>query len=122
MTYPETVSELFPSKWLKAADLEKPVTVEIEDVAFETVYDARSKEHVLKLTISFQGAQKRLIPNKTQCEALWKITDSERFLDWVGKTVTLAPGVAHNGKPTIVISRPNGWTRVNNEPPVTDTE
>lgn len=107
---PETVSELFPSKWLRADDLQKPFTLEIEGTEFETVYDTRSKEHGLKLTVSFRGAQKRLIPNKTQCEALWAITSSERFADWAGHTVILSPGRAHNGKSTIVISapQPNG--------------
>lgn len=104
--YPQTVSELFPSKWLKAVDLEKPVCIEIVAVDFETVYDVQIHEHILKLVVGFKGAKKRLIPNKTQCESLWAITGSEVFADWVGHTVTLAPGKAHNGKPTIVISRP----------------
>lgn len=104
--YPQTVSELFPSKWLKAVDLEKPISIEIVAVDFETVYDAQNREHVLKLVVGFKNAQKRLIPNKTQCEALWKIAQTEVFAEWVGHTVTLAPGKAHNGKPTIIVSRP----------------
>lgn len=104
--YPQTVSELFPNKWLKAIDLEKPVSIEIVAVDFETVYDAQNHEHVLKLVVGFKNAQKRLIPNKTQCEALWAITKTEVLVEWVGHTVVLAPGKAHNGKPTIVISRP----------------
>lgn len=111
--YPQTVSELFPSKWLKATDLEKPISIDIVAVDFETVYDAKNGEHVLKLVVGFKGAKKRLIPNKTQCEALWAITSSEFFKDWVGHSVILAPGRANNGKPTIVISRPaDGSTAV----------
>ncbi len=121
---PQTVSELFPSKWLKADDLEKSFDLEIAGTEFETVYDARSKEHILKMVVNFKGAQKRLIPNKTQCEALWVITGSEHFADWAGHTVTLSPGRAHNGKPTIIISPPstqNGQGGDNEpEPPMTE--
>ena len=115
--YPKTVSELFPSKWLKAIDLEKPVSIKIVSVYFETVYDAQNHEHVLKLVVGFKGAQKRLIPNKTQCEALWAITQTEVFAEWVGHTVTLTRGKAHNGKPTIVISAPVPQTNENSKSP-----
>lgn len=118
--YPQTVSELFPSKWLKAADLKRPFNLEIEKTEFVTVYDVRSKEHVLKLVVSFKGAQKRLIPNKTQCEALWAIIESERFEDWADHTVTLSPGKSHNLKPTIVISRPAG--NGNGSPPMEEAQ
>ncbi len=120
--YPKTVSELFPSKWLKAVDLEKPISIEIVSVGFESVYDAQTREHVLKLVVGFKGAQKRIIPNKTQCEAVWAITASERFADWVGYTITLAPGRANNGKPTIVISAPAPQTNENSKSPAPEVE
>ena len=110
--YPETVSELFPPKWLKASDLPGPVTVMIGGTEFEEVYDAREREHMPKLVVWFAGAQKRLIPNKTQCEAIAGIVGSERFCDWAGVTVRLMPGLARNNKPTIVIRPAEAEERV----------
>lgn len=103
--YPQTVSDYFPSKWLKPDDLnDKPVTISIKALLWEEVYDIRERSHVTKLIIAFAGATKRLIPNKTQCEAIWAATQSEKFADWVGKAVILTPGIAPNRKPTIIIS------------------
>ena len=105
MKQPETVSELYPSKWLKAADLTRPVTVAIAAVGFEDVYNPQAGETVTKLIVTFEKCQKRLIANKTQCEAIWQITGTERFADWPGHSVTVGPGRTHNGKATVVISR-----------------
>jgi len=44
-----------------------------------------------------------MICNKTQCQALTDLTGSERFTDWVGRVVILAPATAQNGKPTLAI-------------------
>ena len=105
-TYPQTVSELYPSKWLKAADLARPVTVKIEQCSFEQIYNQRAGEHEPRLVIAFTGCKKRLITNKTQCQAIAAIVGSDAFADWPGQAVTLAPGRAHNGKQTIIVSRP----------------
>ena len=106
--HPKTVSELYPMKWLKAADLPGPVVVRIEGISFEELYDQQAREYSTKLVISFVGARKRLIPNKTQCEAIWEITGSENFDDWPGCEVELKPGRARNGKPTIIIGKAGG--------------
>jgi hypothetical protein len=100
---PATVSELYPSKWLKRDDLAgRPVRVKIEAVNIETFRqpDGTSK---VSAVVTFAGKTKRLICNKTQCNAFASVTGSERFADWVGHEVMLAPATSQNGKPTIAI-------------------
>jgi hypothetical protein len=101
--FPETVSDLYPSKWLKRDDLAgRSVSVKIEAVNIETFRqpDGTSK---VSAVLAFAGKSKRLICNKTQCMALVSAIGSERFSDWVGHEVMLAPATAPNGKPTIVV-------------------
>lgn len=102
---PQTVSDLYPSKYVKPADLQgKPVTVHIAKVSVEELRQFDGTR-ALKVVLTFHKAAKRMILNKTQCLALASITGSERFDAWVGHTITLSPGMAHNGKPTLLISR-----------------
>jgi len=98
----EYASDIYPL-WLRAADLEgRAVTVKIARVDVET-FHGRDGGDRQALVLSFERARRRLILNRTQVNALCRILRSERLADWVGKRITLAPGVAPNGKPTIVI-------------------
>jgi len=98
----KTLSELYPSPWLHAADLAKPVTVRIAAVELQEFHmpDNTTK---LALVVSFEKAKRKLVANKTQCRTLMAITGSETFADWVGASITLAPAVAPNHKGTIAI-------------------
>ncbi len=103
MDAPKTVSELYPPKWVKAADLGgRAVSVKIAEVVVES-FRLPDGTHRASAVLAFEGKTKRLILNKTQCKQLVEITGSERFEEWVGKTVALAPATAQNGKPTIAI-------------------
>jgi hypothetical protein len=105
---PKTVSELYPPKWVKAADLGgRAASVKIAGVAVESFRqpDGSSKQAAV---LAFEGKTKRLILNKTQCKQLVEITGSERFEDWLGRAVNLAPATAQNGKPTIAIRAGHG--------------
>jgi hypothetical protein len=86
MPTPDTVAALYPSKWLKADDL-----------------GGVAKRVTIAAVLDFERATKRMICNVTQCRALASVLGSDRFADWIGKAVTLAPGTAPNGKPTIEI-------------------
>jgi hypothetical protein len=108
MNTPKTVSELYPPKWVKAADLGgHAVTVKISDVAVES-FRLPDGTHRASAVLAFEGKTKRLILNKTQCKQLVEITGSERFEEWVGRSVSLAPATAQNGKPTIAIRASHG--------------
>lgn len=106
-TKPRTISDLFPSKWLRSTDLKNPVTVKIAQVELVEVYNKQSRQQEQKLALSFEylgkPLSKRLLVNKTNGYRLAEILETEVFADWPGKTVTLAPGRSPNGKPTIVV-------------------
>ena len=101
---PATVTELYPPKWLKAEHLQgRAVTVKITAAIVE---DFRQVDGQMKpaLVLSFEGKRLRLICGKTQVHDAMMAIGSERFADWPGHLLTLAPAVATNGKPTIAIS------------------
>ncbi len=100
--WPTTVSELYPRLWLKPEDLKgKAVTVTIAKYAIEE-FRQPNGETRQALVLAFEKASKRLICNKTQVLAIAAMF-GENFADWLGRAITLAPGTANNGKPTIVI-------------------
>jgi len=103
MATPTTVSELFPRVWLKSSDLGgRAVTVKIAGVKVEELRQLNG-EKAPKVVLTFEGKKLRLACNKTQAIAIGRIAGSERFADWVGFTVVLSPGMAQNGKPTIIV-------------------
>lgn len=99
---PRSVSQMFPSKWLRAADLPRVVTVKIASVDVQEMRQVDGSK-AWKALIGFENKEKKLICNKTQAEALARLTGSEQFAEWIGHTVRLAPATAHNGRPTIAI-------------------
>ena len=100
----ETVSDLYPSPWLCAADLGgKRIRVTIERVDVEAIRQ-RDGGTAPRAVLTFQRARKRMILNKTQCDQMVTLTGTERLADWVSHEVVLSPGTAPNGKPTIVIA------------------
>lgn len=101
---PTSVDDLYPRQWVAAADLNgKAVAVKIVRVDVETFHVPAINEKKTAAVLSFEGARRRLILNKTQCRALAEITRSGQFKDWIGKTVALQAAKAPNGKPTIAI-------------------
>ncbi len=101
---PETIDELYPSRWLRPDDLQgRSVEIEVMRVTVEEIYTPQTYTDDWRAILDF-GRSKRMILNKTQCEAMRRITGSEKFTDWAGANIALDPGIAHNGKPTIVIN------------------
>jgi hypothetical protein len=113
-TQPETVSDLFPSRWLAPADLRgRSVTLTITAVAVEQRHNPRTHKPEPKAVLDFGRSigcarHSRLPLNRAQCLALAALAGSERFADWPGLRVTLHPATAPNGKPTIRITK-EGW-------------
>lgn len=98
------VRNVFPSPWISPDDLgAKKFELVIAGVALEEVHDRQTNRKVQKMVVSFVGAKKKLITNKTQAFALAHICDSDETEEWAGKRVALRAGKAHNGKPTIVV-------------------
>jgi hypothetical protein len=81
-----SLSELFPTQNLSAGDLNgKEVTVTIESVSVEKIGDD------VRGILSFRGAQKRLVLNKTNAYAIGEHYGEGEANDWVGKQITLYP-------------------------------
>jgi len=80
-------SEVFPSKYLKAEDLEGDITVTIENVALEGLKDQAGRE-VDKPVAFFEEYEKGLILNKTNWAMIAKQFGDESD-DWKGKKITL---------------------------------
>lgn len=98
---PTRVSQLFPSKWLSAADLPHPVTTTISAAKLQ---ELRQQDGSMewKLVITFEKATKQWILNRTQASALADAL-GDMYGDWPGARVKLAAGRASNGKDTIVV-------------------
>ena len=78
------INDAFPSKYLKAADIEGNPTVEIANVSEEEV--GRDKE--VRPVLYFHGEEKGIILNKTNANNIAKLYGYETD-DWVGKKVVL---------------------------------
>jgi len=101
-----TVSEVYPSKWLRAVDLQgRPARVQIVAVDVQD-FRQRDGSQEARIVISFARKHRRLVCNRTQAQALAEILGTEEFERWIDRDVILAPGRAPNGQQTIVITAP----------------
>lgn len=79
------IGEAFPSKYLKAADLQgRRIKVTIDHVKMETIGDDEDKA-----VVYFQGKDKGLVLNKTNANAIIDISGSEETDEWHGIAVAL---------------------------------
>ena len=79
------IGEAFPSKYLKAADLQgKRVNVTIANVALENIGDDEGKA-----VVYFQGKDKGMVLNKTNANMIVEIAGTEETNDWRGVTIAL---------------------------------
>jgi hypothetical protein len=79
------INEAFPSKYLKASDLDgKNVTVTIKSAELEEI--GFDKEQ--KLVLSFVGTDKLMVLNKTNANGVARLHGEETD-DWGGKRITL---------------------------------
>lgn len=103
---PKTVDQLYPDPWLRVDDLNgRAYVLTIKRCDIEMVHSTIARESKLVAILDI-GRTKRLILNKTQCEAVADIAGSRIFDEWPGTKISVREGRATNGKATIVISRP----------------
>src|SRR5262249_13508261 len=98
-------SEMFPSKWLNANDVEDGVEVTVVGLTEELVGRERQKKHA----VQFKEFSKPLLLNLTNARALRDIAGSDDTYDWVGTVVRLTtPLIEYGGKtqPAIRIGFP----------------
>lgn len=128
MSY-NSVNDMFPSKYIKASDLQgQNVTVIIDRITKEEV----GKDKDICPVVYFQGKQKGFVLNKTNANGIAK-SYGQNPANWVGKQITIAPAwTDFNGesvecirvRPQLpanyqAVQVPNGATRAE-VPPVAD--
>ena len=87
--------DLFPSKYLKCADLKgRPRVVEIEHAAIEMLKNPKGEEQ-RKSVLYFKGAKKALPLNLTNFVA--EIVGSDETNDWPGTKLELYPATTMLG-------------------------
>jgi len=81
------VGEAFPSKWLKADDLQgRACVVTISRLASEDVGDDTEKP-----VLYFAGKAKGLVLNKTNANIIAEVLGTDEMNDWRGRAITLYP-------------------------------
>lgn len=111
-------AEMYPSKWLKAADIQgREVIVTIESIRQEE-FDDDVKGKVMKNILIFTGADKELILNVTNGKTIFDAYGEPQ--NWIGKQVVLfvmtvqgpngsGPGIrlrAHYGEAAVAAAPP----------------
>lgn len=81
------INNLFPSKYLKAADLpeDEAVPLKIAKIKIEEVGPKKEPKPV----IYFENEEKGFVANKTNCRAIAALTGSDEIEDWIGQTIRL---------------------------------
>jgi len=81
-----TIDDLFPSRYLKAADLKgQRRTLTISKITSEEVGKDKKAEPI----IYFQKCTKGLVLNKTNAKRIAEVLGSKALADWPGKSVAL---------------------------------
>ena len=95
------LNEIFPSKFLKAADLNnREVKVTIDRVVNEEVGQDGDRRWVAY----FQNADKGLVLNKTNADTIAMIVGDDDTDNWTGQTILLFPTMTqYQGRPVEAI-------------------
>lgn len=95
-------SDIYASPFLKAADVTKPIKLTISDLEISTFTDEKTQQDAKRVVLSFTGAKKKLILNKTGANNLVAAYGDD-LANWPGKEVILSPGAANNGQAMILV-------------------
>ena len=83
--------EVFPSRYLQAADLGgKPINVVIEKAPLERLKNKNGGEE-LKTVLYFRGAKKTMPLNRTNWDSVADITGEDDSENWPGHQIQLYP-------------------------------
>lgn len=81
------VADAFPSKFLKASDLQgKTVIATITLVEYELI--GKDSKEGKKFILSFQGKEKKMVVNKTNAQTIAKLYGDDTDA-WIGKAIKL---------------------------------
>lgn len=82
------VNSLFPSKYLRAADLEGDTAFTIRDVLMELI---GQDDEAAKPVLYFDEVEQGMVLNKTNAGSISTVLKSSDTDDWVGKQITIFP-------------------------------
>ena len=83
-----TIDDLFPSRFLKAADLKgQRRALTMAKITSEEI--GKDKKH--EPVVYFQKCSKGLVLNKTNAKRIAEVVGSKALVDWPGKSVVLYP-------------------------------
>lgn len=85
-----SINDLYPSKWLVAADLSGPTAVTIERVTVETMKGQDGKADEPKPIVFFSELSKGLVCNKTNARTIATFYGDDTD-DWCGEKITIYP-------------------------------
>ena len=93
--------DVFPSKYLKAADLNgAPLAVTIVSAPLETLKNPEGKEQT-KTVLYLRGTKKLLPLNVTNWDAVADVTGEDDSADWAGHDIELYPAKTQMGGKTV---------------------
>jgi len=118
-----TRNEAFPSKYLKASDLQgRPVTLRIKDAPQEVLKGFDGQQQT-KTVVYFAGTSKKLPLNRTNWNAIADVTGEEDSDRWPGHKIELYPTTTEmNGRelPCIRVRTPS--VRATSAPPLAKSD
>jgi hypothetical protein len=95
---PVTLDELFPSKYLRASDIQGEQIFTIKEITIESLKNRETEKDEQKAILYFEESEKGIVLNKTNKNTL-KALYGEAIADIIGKRVTLhTPDVEGFGK------------------------
>ena len=93
-------NEVFPSRYLQAADLNgKPINVTIEKAPLETLKNKGGED--TKTVLYFRGTKKSLPLNRTNWDKVADITGEDDSENWPGHRIQLYPTTTPFGAETV---------------------
>jgi len=93
-----SINDLFPSKWLTAADLKgQSMAVTIEKIELETMKGRDGKPDETKPVVFFEELDKGMVCNKTNAGTIGKFY-GDNTDDWIGERITIFPTKVNYGK------------------------
>lgn len=91
-----TLNEMFPGRFLRAADLKNPAKVAVREVKQESMFSKWENQKVEKWVAYFRSVNGRdldkgLVLNITNGKAIADVAGSRESQDWIGAVVELYP-------------------------------
>lgn len=81
------VADMFPSRWLRAIDIDGELEVQVRHISKEILTGKDSQEE--KYVMWFQGLQKGLVLNKTNAVKMGEIFGADDYREWADTSIVL---------------------------------